>query len=120
MDKMDKLEWNVMLPRTTTLYYNIFNSIRFREALMHLKYTSKKDKTLDLKIELRQILAYCFWAKAEYEIIIKGLFDTTEHKIDVYSQIIPNIDKLYNYLLENWKCVPAKSYRQQRKQNYAN
>lgn len=114
MNKMNELEWNVILPRPTAFYYNIFNSVRFREALMDLKYRSKKEKMLDLKEELRQILEYCFWCKAEYEVIIKGLFSTEEHKVDVYSQIMPNIDKLYNYLLENWRYIPTKSYKQQR------
>lgn len=114
MNKMDELEWNVILPRPTALYYNIFNSVKFRNALMDLKYRARKERLIDLREKLRSILAYCFWCKAEYEVIIKGLFDTEEHKIDVYSQIMPNIDKLYNYLLENWKNIPTKSYKQQR------
>ena len=114
MNKMDKLEWNVILLRPTAFYYNIFNNVKFRNALMDLKYRARKEQLINLKEELRSILAYCFWCKAEYEVIIKGLFDTEEHKVDVYSQIIPNIDKLYAYLLENWKNIPTKSYKQQR------
>ena len=114
MDKMNELKWNVILPRPTAFYYNIFSSVRFRNALMDLKYRAKKEQLIDLREELRSILAYCFWCKAEYEVIIKGLFSTEEHKVDVYSQIIPNIDKLYDYLLENWKNIPTKSYKQQR------
>ena len=120
MDKMGTLEWNVILPRPTAFYYNIFNSIRFRNALMNLKYTAKKEKMFDLKEGLRQILMYCFWCKAEFEVLIKGLFDSETHKVDVYSQIIPNFDKLHNYILENWKTIPAKSYKQQRREKDGN
>lgn len=117
MNKMDELKWHVILPRPTAFYYNIFNSVRFREALMNLKYRSKKEKALDLRNELQQILVYCFWCKAEFEVIIKGLFETEEHKVDVYSQISPNLDKLYNYILKNWRTIPTKSYKQLRRKN---
>ena len=36
---MNELEWNVILPRPTAFYYNIFNNVKFRNALMDLKYS---------------------------------------------------------------------------------
>ena len=118
MDKMNELEWLVLLPNFNSYHYNIFNSNRFRECLMDLKARYKKDPTLDLKIELMQILRYCFWGKAEYEIYITPFLGntadtTTTFKIDVYVQVHQHINSFYDYIVQNWNKIPAKTYRQQ-------
>lgn len=112
---MDTLKWNVLLPDINNLYFNVFNSVRFREYLMNLKAIHKKDATIDLQKEITNGLMYSFWAKAEYEIVVKNFVGCdTQHKIDVYTQVLMNYDKFYDYLIQNWKKIPARTYAQQR------
>ena len=114
---MLKLKWIVILPNQTynITTYNIFNNLSFTGGLMDLKARFKKDNSIVLKEQIQRLLKYSFWSKAEYEIIIKSLFEKEEHKIDVYEQVMLNYDVFYDYLMNNWKQIPAKTYRQQNK-----
>ena len=47
---------------------------------------------------------YSFWSKREYEISVGDAFETNLNnyeKIDVYSQVKPNIIQLAQYILKN-------------------
>ena len=111
----DKLSWNVLLPQdSNNISFNIFNSMRFRAYLMDLKARYKKDKSLDIKAQLRSGLMYCFWCKYEYEIVINRLPDSGNLTVDVYTQVEQNLDIFYDYIIKNWRQIPAKTYRQQR------
>lgn len=83
---------------------------------MDLKARAKKDSTINIKEEVKRLLQYSFWAKAEYEIMVNLLFRKEEYKIDVYEQVMLNFDLFYEYLISNWKHIPAKTYRQQSNQ----
>lgn len=113
---MNTLEYNVLLPNINNeIYYkfNIFHSNRFLSCLMDLKARCRKEINIDLHEEIRRCIAYSFRAKAEYEIVVKCLFGKVEHKIDIYEQVTLNFDLFYDYLLQNWNKIPAKTYRQQ-------
>ena len=113
---MNTLEYNVLLVdinHEKEYKFNIFHGMRFLSCLMNLKARWKKDNTINLKEEVRHVLQYSYWAKAEYEIVVKCLFGKVEHKIDVYEQVMLNFDLFYGYLLTNWSKIPAKTYRQQ-------
>ena len=114
---MLKLKWIVILPNQTynITTYNIFNNLSFMAGLMDLKARFKKDNSIVLKEQVKRLLMYSFWSKEEYEIIIKSLFEKEERKIDVYEQVMLNYDVFYDYLMNNWKQIPAKTYRQQNK-----
>ena len=112
---MGKLEWNVILPHGDKYTFNVFNSVRFRSYLMDLKARHKKDPNTNIKEEIRCGLMYSFWAKAEYEIMVQGLFEYESIKIDVYEQVKQNLDQFCEYVLANWESIPAKTYRQQRR-----
>ena len=116
MKKFDwDLEWNVILPSTRCTYFNIFNSVRFREFLIDLRARHKKDPTIDLKNEIIFGAMYSFCHKAEYEITAKSwLGGNIEHLVDAYFQIYMNYEKFYDYLMANWERIPAKTYKQQR------
>jgi hypothetical protein len=98
------LRWYVLnhnFNANTITKFNIFDSSRFNDCLDNLikKYSNFED----FKIKLKNDLRYCFWSKAEYEIIAGGLFAREGNdffKIDVYSQIEPNIDILADYIFE--------------------
>ena len=112
---MIKLKWIVLLPNQTynITTYNIFNNLSFICGLMDLKARFKKDNSIVLKEQVKRLLMYSFWSKAEYEIMVKLLCGKEEHKIDVYEQVMLNYDVFYDYLMDNWKQIPAKTYRQQ-------
>lgn len=115
---MDNLEYYVLLPNINNerdYKFNVFRSSRFFRCLMDLKARTKKDNTLNIKEEVKHLLQYSFWGKAEYEIMVKVLFGKEEHKIDVYEQIMLNYDLFYEYLIRNWKHIPSKTYKQQRR-----
>ena len=113
---MKNLEYYVLLPNInneSNYKFNIFCSSRFLSCLMDLKARTKKDSTINIKEEVKHLLQYSFWAKTEYEIMVKLLFGKEEHKIDVYEQVMLNYDLFYEYLMNNWKKISAKTYRQQ-------
>lgn len=90
--------------------YNIFNSTSFKQEV---------DKLLeefvtfdDFKEKLDSALKYSFLSKAEYEMMCSGLFNRNKaYKIDVYSQVVPNLDILARYIIEeyNRKLVERES-----------
>ena len=81
--------------------FNIFNSVRFCKALnKSLKNFVTMDK---FKEELKSDLMYAFWSKREYEISVGDLCEGDNckyQKIDVYEQVLPNLDILAEYIIE--------------------
>lgn len=109
---MDELEWWVLLPRSDNeLYFNIFNSVRFRECLVDLKTEGLGPSVEGFEERVLNRLMYSFWCKAEYEIMVTYLFHKNTHKIDVYSQVKPNLKHLCEYLEENWDKIPVRKRR---------
>lgn len=131
--KVDKLVWNVYhysFNNKDIEPVNIFNYF-IKEFIMSLDRKFKKDKSINLKEELRKEFAYRYWSKYEFEIIlttfpayvskaeIDRLVEETKSgkyyshyvnlerakKIDVYEQIMLNYDKLYDYVatVMGWK-----------------
>jgi len=83
--------------------FNIFRSCRFNDGVEKLL---KKYTTFDnfLK-ELNNLAMYCFWCKAEYEIMCGDLFPKTIEeleKIDVYYQIKENMEVLAKYIITEY------------------
>lgn len=80
--------------------FNIFRSVRFKEGVDKLLHNFV---TMDKFTEdLRNLLVYCFWCKREYEISAGDLHCQNLDKyirVDVYDQIIPNLDILANYII---------------------
>ena len=99
------LEWNVIkydINNKKLVKFNIFNHYGFYEDVKKLlkQYKNKNE----FAEELKKDLMYYFWCKAEYEILISGLFskDPNEtEKIDIYDQIALNYDHFVNYILDN-------------------
>ena len=84
--------------------YNIFNNIKFSRGVNEL--VEKYDGDFkDFVLNLNSLAKYCFWSKREYEISVGDLFEqdiNAYEKIDVYDQILPNIEVLADYIRENW------------------
>lgn len=69
--------------------------------------TKPKDKPTDFggfKEFVDRKSMYMYWSRCQYEIVLVPLIGDREKqatKIDVYMQIIPNIDVITNVLMEN-------------------
>ena len=78
--------------------FNIFDSTSFKQEV---------DKLLeefvtfdDFKEKLDGVLKYSFMSRAEYEMMCNGLFYGHKvYKIDIYTQMKPNLDTLARYVI---------------------
>ena len=49
---------------------------------------------------------YYYWARSEYEIIIKPwVFEKPEVKVDIYDQVYLNWDRISEYIWNNLKLI---------------
>lgn len=98
----DILEWNVWLHSVNAhkiMPWNIFHSGKFIKCLMQICEKYKKDPELDLAEEVRKALMYCFWAKSEYEVVIKQWVGApVEIKVDIYQQVMLNYSIFFAYI----------------------
>lgn len=87
--------------------YNIFDHGRFWEACQHHwinahnRFPDNNEQCFACFIEnIMYELRYYFWGKSQWEIELTSLFpiDFKNKKIDVYSQIMLNIDVFTMYL----------------------
>ena len=98
----DNLKWFVLIHDFNSdeiRHFNIFNSANFERCL---ERSIKKYSTFaKFKEDLEGDLFYAFCSKAEYEIICSGLSSKydREYKIDVYTQVMPNLDVLARYII---------------------
>ena len=101
---MKKLEWYVLnydFNHKKLENFNIFRSYRFTKGVEDLlnHYTTFDEFVEDLEKELM----YAFWSKREYEISVGDAFETDLNKykkIDVYSQVKPNVRILAKYIID--------------------
>ena len=114
MKIFDELKWYELIHETNKdeiKVYNIFNNSNFRWGVERAikKYTTYEK----FKEDIKGSLMYSFGYKAEYEIVCSGLFEKSEgHKIDIYYQVLPNLDILVNYIFETVnKCKRKKLQR---------
>lgn len=99
---LDNLKWYVLIHdfnKDEIRKFNIFDSSNFTEwtEVAIKKYESFKG----FKDDLKGALFYAFCSKCEYEIICRGLVsrEDNEFKIDVYEQVLPNLDILARYII---------------------
>lgn len=92
------LEWNVWcndLNTNNIKPFNVFNHCGFNNAVTDIfskrLYMDEFEEMIDKEAK------YYFWYKAEYEVLIGGLFGR-KTKIDIYSQLKLNWDKFIDYL----------------------
>lgn len=108
------MEWYVLnhdFNSDKIVSFNIFDSTSFKQEV---------DKLLeefitfdDFKEKLDSVLKYSFMSRAEYEMMCSGLFDRHKaYKIDVYTQVKPNLDILARYIIEtyNKKLLEKESF----------
>lgn len=100
------MKWYVLIEdfnKREIVPYNIFNSSKFSDGIA--KLLSEGINGYDKFVEdLKNLCRYCFWCKAEYEVMIGGLFVENINelkKVDVYTQLEPNIELLADYILKS-------------------
>lgn len=84
--------------------WNIFNNVYVYEQTCRLclQYKTLKMSLEEFTEELRKIIQWQEWSRVEYEILVKPIFDDEWQKIDVYQQVLPNINILANYVLNTY------------------
>lgn len=103
---MENLKWYVLnydFNKKEVENFNIFRSTRFIDGVQDLlkHYITFEDFVEKLENELR----YAFWSKREYEISVSDAFEidlNKYEKIDVYSQVKPNVRILAKYIIDNY------------------
>ena len=112
--------WNVYyynLNKRKIEIHNVFNHWRF------IEYSAKaikkfKDDTKALEEQIRKELMYYYWSKYEWEVIISPFTTNPKDneciKVDVYSQVMLNWDKFFEYFLAHRKDI-VKFDREMRK-----
>lgn len=106
------MTWNVFYHNCNTdkiESFNIFKHGRFREDVQkNLKIHTDKD---EFAKALKSDLQYYFWSKAEYEIIISALVGgKAETKIDIYQQVMLNLDRFVDYV---WSFKEQQTFQSQ-------
>ena len=104
--KRAKLEWNVLLHdfnRDEIIKYNIFG----KNSPLEIEKLIKKNKITtyrDFKEKMKSEFMYHYWSRTEYEIIVSGFCkDAKEYKIDVWTQIEMNFDRVLEYIIGEMK-----------------
>ena len=107
---LNKLKWYVLnhdFNKKEIVNYNIFNNhYMYHDTIKYLKEFITYD---DFKEKVRGTLFYAFNSKAEYEIKCGGLLSKEDEefdKISVYDQVIPNLDILCKYIINEWNNRP--------------
>ena len=93
------LEWNVWRDELNTNKiqpFNVFNHYSFNKAVTNIfnkrLHIDEFEKMIDKEVMF-------FWCRAEYEVMISGLFERgVKTKIDIYTQLKLNWDRFIDYL----------------------
>ena len=108
---MSDLVWNVYkedFKKEKIEIYNIFNHKKFKEECINIFENHRNEDNYDydkMKRDIKSLLMYYFWSKCEYEIILSdwpSSKDFKKEKIDVYDQVILNIDAFISSTLTQY------------------
>lgn len=98
-----ELEWNVLLHDSNSDKITKYNVLNDDYIITSLKKAVKKKEINtfeEVKGFLRRKFMAKYWSRAEYEIIVSGLFNKSkQYKIDAWYQIEMNLDKIVEYVI---------------------
>lgn len=100
------MKWYVLISdfnKKEIIPYNIFNNGKFVDGIKELLEKGIGEYSTFVE-DLTKLCHYCFWCKAEYEVMIGDLFEEDVNKykkVDVFAQIEPNMELLADYILKN-------------------
>lgn len=96
--KWNVLFWNVNLNRLEE--YDVIP--RFVDAIKSIKKNERPKTVEELDEVLKSEARYMFWAKCEYELLIKSWPEgKNDEKIDIYHQLKLNWDVFVRYFWDN-------------------
>lgn len=104
-NKTVKLSWYVLVHNFNTNKiekYNIFG-VSFIEDTYKKVKNKKINNYEQLKEHIKNWAMYHYWSKSEFEIAVGGLhskYPQEYEKIDVYTQIQPNLDIITDYVIK--------------------
>lgn len=81
--------------------YNVLSG--WEEKIKKARKNKKFKDYASLKEWLRKEFMYYYWSKAEHEICVGGIFIKSIEeleKIDIYSQLQPNLDRITEYVIK--------------------
>lgn len=98
-----KLEWYVLrynMNKKIIESYNVFRDDFIPE--LHKQIVKKKKITnyVELRGYVNSYFIYYYWCKAEHEVLIGGMFDNNFQKIDIYTQLMLNFDRIMEYIIK--------------------
>lgn len=94
------LEWKVLnydFNKDKIIEYNVFNK-EFENDIKEAVKDKRILKYEELKAYIKKNFQYQYWSKAEYEILVSGLFSDNIEKIDIYRQLEMNLDTITEYV----------------------
>lgn len=76
----------------------------FLDEWKEIKKAKRPTKLTELKEWLRRRALYMYWSRREYEVILAGWPNTdNQKKIDIYDQIVMNLDTVVEIFAQNIK-----------------
>lgn len=100
--KVPEMEWNVIYSNFNSKKIETYNVFKHSGFLNDIVKGAKKCKSKDEFVDyLRTSLLYYYWAKAEWEVVVKSWVGTDDaKKIDVYYQVMNNWHIFSEYVCE--------------------
>lgn len=98
------LKWNVLHEDFNTRKIEPYNILgySFAETLAKDIRKYKIENREQLKDHLKKEFMYHYWSKAEFEIVVGGVFSKCPddyNKIDIWDQILLNFDNIIDYII---------------------
>ena len=102
--KRKRLEWYAIREDFNSHRLENYNVLGGLEK--EIKKRVAKDNIKDyetFKANVRSLLMYYYWCRAEHEVLVSGLFcrdnEDEVYKIDVWYQLEPNLDRIVEYII---------------------
>lgn len=106
--KNANLEWYALYEVNGEIKYRNIIRPEFKEEISKRIKNGKIRSYKDLKEYLKREFMYYYWSKVEYELIVIPMFCKDKlKKIDVWSQLEPNLDKITKYVINEMN-LPIK------------
>lgn len=82
--------------------FNVFSHRNFYRAVLDI--FGKYQHMDEFEEAIEKEAMYYFWCKAEYEVVVRGLFEQRAwHKVDIYDQLKLNWDRFIDYLWNEYQ-----------------
>lgn len=99
------LKWYVLHQNFNKEEIEFYNVLQGWEERIRKARKKVKTKT-EFKEWLKKEFMYYYWSRSEYEIVVGGLFSKYPKefkKVDIWSQIEPNLDIITDYIIKEMK-----------------